>query len=324
MSSSFILYFCNLGNEDLLKAEVAKRHPDLSLSFSRPGMISYKCPSIIDVEQLEKKSVIFARRLLLFLEKSSAANLEQTLSLWQKKYSCKVIHHYSFITNQAAMNDEARAGELVLNCIQLADDLYWLGLHRQLPHLNSKPLGIFSLDLPHHAPSRAWLKMAEADAWFGFFRPGDKVLELGSAPGGVTYYLLERQLQVLSLDPGAMDLLCLKNPKLKHLTVPVQYCTAKDLQGFAPEWLVVDMNLPASQSVTESVRLGKMNHSDFLGCFITIKMPRAQLFDQLDRLMKCAAELGLKKMRLVQLEAHKRECLLVGITDKGIKRGCDL
>jgi len=55
-------------------------------------------------------------------------------------------------------------------------------------------------------PSRAARKLAEAFAWLGVApEPGELCVDLGAAPGGWTWVLLERRARVIAVDPGRMQ-----------------------------------------------------------------------------------------------------------------------
>ena len=58
---------------------------------------------------------------------------------------------------------------------------------------SSNPGGLTEIILPLEAPSRAYLKMEEAIEYLQLvIEPGDVALEIGSAPGGACYSLLQR------------------------------------------------------------------------------------------------------------------------------------
>jgi 23S rRNA (cytidine2498-2'-O)-methyltransferase len=72
------------------------------------------------------------------------------------------------------------------------------------------PMGIPRLRMPHGAPSRSTLKLAEAFATFlgereaALVRPGLRAVDLGAAPGGWTWQLARRGLRVTAVDNGAL------------------------------------------------------------------------------------------------------------------------
>jgi 23S rRNA (cytidine2498-2'-O)-methyltransferase len=74
------------------------------------------------------------------------------------------------------------------------------------------PIGIPRLKMPGGAPSRSTLKLAEA--FMVFLTPGEQIerlhegltaVDLGAAPGGWTWQLMKRGLQVTAVDNGALD-----------------------------------------------------------------------------------------------------------------------
>ncbi len=114
------------------------------------------------------------------------------------------------------------SGELRLHLLFLANDHCLVGLS---PLECSSPLkgGIVRLKAPKDAPSRSTLKLDEAiqvlisrkqqkDA----FRLGNTGVDLGAAPGGWTYQLVERGLQVSAIDNGPMDKKLMATEHVEH------------------------------------------------------------------------------------------------------------
>ncbi len=72
------------------------------------------------------------------------------------------------------------------------------------------PMGIPRLRMPHGAPSRSTLKLAEALVTFlgdrdpALLRAGMRAVDLGAAPGGWTWQLAQRGLRVTAVDNGAL------------------------------------------------------------------------------------------------------------------------
>jgi 23S rRNA (cytidine2498-2'-O)-methyltransferase len=106
------------------------------------------------------------------------------------------------------------------------------------------PMGIPRLRFPRGAPSRSTLKLEEAflvlldeaerDAWLA---PGGSAVDLGAAPGGWTWQLVQRGLEVIAVDNGALDAALLEGGQVQHLR--------EDGFRFRPrapvDWLVCDM-----------------------------------------------------------------------------------
>lgn len=106
------------------------------------------------------------------------------------------------------------------------------------------PLGIVRLRMPSAAPSRSTLKLAEALIEFLDERerpkrlaPGMTAVDLGAAPGGWTYQLVQRGLMVTAVDNAAMDAALLETGQVRH--------RRDDGFHFRPaqpvDWMVCDM-----------------------------------------------------------------------------------
>ncbi|WIO73240.1 23S rRNA (cytidine(2498)-2'-O)-methyltransferase RlmM [Porticoccaceae bacterium LTM1] len=74
------------------------------------------------------------------------------------------------------------------------------------------PMGVPRLKMPKAAPSRATLKLDEAILWFlqgdrqhELMKAGTLAVDLGAAPGGWTWQLVQRGLYVDAVDNGPMD-----------------------------------------------------------------------------------------------------------------------
>ncbi|ROQ28548.1 23S rRNA (cytidine(2498)-2'-O)-methyltransferase RlmM [Gallaecimonas pentaromativorans] len=88
------------------------------------------------------------------------------------------------------------------------------------PHL----MGIMRLKFPKDAPSRSTLKLEEAFHYFLSKTQREKRLEsgmnavdLGAAPGGWTYQLVQKGMMVTAIDNGPMDQKLLDTGQVKHI-----------------------------------------------------------------------------------------------------------
>jgi 23S rRNA (cytidine2498-2'-O)-methyltransferase len=106
------------------------------------------------------------------------------------------------------------------------------------------PMGILRLKMPQDAPSRSYLKLAEAFEVFlsreqqeKWLRPGMHAVDLGAAPGGWTWQLVQRGLKVVAVDNGPLKGVAAEHPYIKHLR--------QDGFRYRPrrpvDWLVCDM-----------------------------------------------------------------------------------
>ena len=113
------------------------------------------------------------------------------------------------------------------------------------PHNSAAwPMGILRQKMPHDAPSRSYLKLAEAFASFlskeeqeKWLSPGMTAVDLGAAPGGWTWYLVQRGLKVTAVDNGPMKGAAAGHPAIKHLRQDgFRYRPSRPV-----DWLVCDM-----------------------------------------------------------------------------------
>jgi 23S rRNA (cytidine2498-2'-O)-methyltransferase len=85
------------------------------------------------------------------------------------------------------------------------------------------PMGIARVRMPAAAPSRSTVKLAEALLEFfderereKRFAPGMTAVDLGAAPGGWTWQLVQRHMHVTAVDNGAIDPALLESGQVKH------------------------------------------------------------------------------------------------------------
>ena len=105
-------------------------------------------------------------------------------------------------------------------------------------------MGIIRMKMPYEAPSRSVLKLAEAFEVFlsdeektQWIRPGMHAVDLGAAPGGWTWHLVQLGMQVVAVDNGPLKGVVAEHPSVKHLR--------QDGFRYRPknpvDWLVCDM-----------------------------------------------------------------------------------
>ncbi len=220
---------------------------------------------------------------------------------------------------------KAEVGDRVLDVVVAQGEPTWLGLHTHHADQSPWPGGDIPLSLPPNAPSRAYLKLAQAALLSRApLRVGDVALEIGSAPGGATMALLERGVSVLGVDPGEMDPHALQmvgpgNARLTHLRVPVGGLMREQL----PErvhWLVLDVNLAPQVALHSIQRLVPPLRRHLCGMFLTLKLNDWSMADSIPKFLEQTRQLGLVAPRAVQLPANRQEIALFGLTERGASR----
>jgi 23S rRNA (cytidine2498-2'-O)-methyltransferase len=173
------------------------------------------------------------------------------------------------------------------------------------------PMGIPRLRMPHGAPSRSTLKLAEAFVTFlgereaTLLRPGLRAVDLGAAPGGWTWQLVHRGLRVTAVDNGMLKGEIADDPLVKH----VRDDGLKWRPRRPVDWLVCDI-------VEQPRRIATLVAS-WIGdgtarrAIFNLKLPMKKRYDEVQRARESMSEAltraGLRfELRFRQLY-HDRE-----------------
>ena len=105
-------------------------------------------------------------------------------------------------------------------------------------------MGILRLKIPRDAPSRSWLKLAEAFEFFlnagerqKWLKPGMHAVDLGAAPGGWSWQLAQRGIKVTAVDNGPLKGIAAEHPAIRHLRQDgFRYRPARPV-----DWVMCDM-----------------------------------------------------------------------------------
>lgn len=178
--------------------------------------------------------------------------------------------------------------------------------------------------MPEAAPSRAWLKLEEAVRFFGIgFSPRDVAVELGCAPGGVVYALLQRGVSVIGVDPARLAPVVLASavpdvqsaprdrPWVFHCRKPAALVAKREL-GTGVTWFLSDMNQSPGVVLKECARFVRMCpgiHS----ALMTLKLTDLSQVTEKEKWFQALAEMGFKTVRLQQLSVHHRELALLAM-----------
>jgi 23S rRNA (cytidine2498-2'-O)-methyltransferase len=145
------------------------------------------------------------------------------------------------------------------------------------------PLGIPRLSMPRDAPSRSTQKLAEAIAVFlgdrerDLLHAGQSAVDLGAAPGGWTWQLVTRGLQVTAVDNGALAPALARDPNVEH----VRADGLKWRPRRPVHWLVCDIvERPAriAALVGEWIATGLAESAIF-----NLKLPMKKRHDEVER-----------------------------------------
>lgn len=327
MESPFAYVVCRPGSEALLKQELAASGQDLRLAFSRPGFITFKGQAPFD--ETSQIPGVFVRSSGLALGPFSEARVQEVIALAQASSRRLRLAAFPMSATCHAELDEAlrrkvetraaslnldrglpSAGELVLDLA--VGDSDWLGLHVHASERSPHPGGLLPIALHPEAPSRAYLKIEEAIARFDLpMRRGQRVVELGSAPGGAAFALLTRGLQVIGVDPGEMDPRVAGMPGFTRMQLPAGALEARSLPR-PVDWFLADMNLAPQVSLRYCERIIGPLRRTLVGCVITLKLNDAAAVRAIPSLLDRVRSFGFE-VRATQLPSNGREMCVVGM-----------
>lgn len=339
--SRFLFVVCQAGAEKALKAELAREYPGLKAAFSRPGFVTFKSEEELK-SAFELRSV-FTRAYGLSLGKVDrhtndrvAAVLERVKG-WNLKKPVK-LHVFAREglfreENRFEQADQIRDallkggphllaenGQGVCDVVLVEEDEWWIGFHEENAWHSPFPGGNPRVALPEEAPSRAYLKLVEGLIYTGApLRPSDVAVEIGSAPGGASWALLERGLKVIGIDPGEMDEAILNHPNFTHVHQPIASVRRESL----PEtihWLLLDMNVAPAVTLFQVERLARRMEDTLLGVLLTVKLNEWEFAAQIPEMIAKLRSLGMVRIRATQLPSNKQEIFLYGLSRKGVAR----
>lgn len=180
------------------------------------------------------------------------------------------------------------------------------------------PMGVPRLKFPRGAPSRSTLKLEEALWRFlgerrdALLRPGMTAVDLGAAPGGWTWQLVQRQLRVTAVDNGALAPPLLASGLVTHLRV--------DGLHFRPprpvDWMVCDIvekPMRVAALAAAWMAQGWCRHA-----IVNLKLPMKRRYEAvrqcLDHIHGCLAAAGGPYRLACKQLYHDREEVTVYLT----------
>lgn len=301
----FIYTVVNIGSEKLLKEEIAIKYPKLSFAYSRPGYVTFK-DTTGTLNLNSKLNLVFARAYGISLGKVDKNNLENEI----KKYSINKIHRFSFISGESS-GENANTEDTVLDILEVKEGEYWLGMriiHKYSWHIPGANPNII---LPEDAPSRAYLKIAEALIWTNYnSKKNEIVLELGSAPGGASYALLEKGFKVYGVDNALMNESILKNPLFTNIKEPMQRVQDSDIPKPC-HLLVSDVNVLPSLILGQLKRFISIRPSIHT-VYYTLKIGDKISVKEILKHIETFKTFGFTEVHATQLPSNRSEILLYG------------
>ena len=185
------------------------------------------------------------------------------------------------------------------------------------------PMGIPRLRMPGAAPSRSTLKLAEAiQHWLPdgaereWLHEGVTAVDLGAAPGGWTWQLVQRGVQVTAVDNGPMDAALLRTGLVEHERADGFRYRPRTPVG----WMVCDM---VEQPKRVAALVGEWLASDWCArCIFNLKLPMKQRYLELEwcraALLERCAETGARwRIEFRQLYHDREEVTGYAVREAG-------
>ena len=338
----FVFAACQQGAERPLKERFAGPGAPLRLAFSRPGLATFKTNDQ-NVSLLSKNWLarVAGEGLGNVRGKIAEELVAETLAIAGDGF--QAIHIFerdralpgsrgfepgpSELTNavgqifadsfrnrangahQPLINSTCALGSKILDVILVEPDQWLIGTHTATEIQHCWPGGAYPVVAPDQMVSRAYLKIAEAVAWSQLpIQPGDRVVEIGSAPGGSCQRLLDVGCEVTGVDPAEMDELLLKHPRFEHWRSKAAGMKRKMYSKF--KWLTADANVAPNYTLEVVQDIVNYPTSRFQGLLLTIKLSSYDLIDQVDAAMEQIRGWGFTRVKARQLASNRRECCI--------------
>jgi len=352
-AATFLMITCQVGAERAVKGELAQRWPQFRFAYSRPGFLTFKLPPDHKLSDDFNLESVFARSYAFSLGKATGGSIEdrarqvrqlaaerpfRRLHVFQRDRLAAGDRGYEPGLTDAAAEAEAairaawpletppaagplearplaRPGDLVLDCVLVESDEWWVGYHRARSWASRRPGGLSRLKLPERAVSRAYLKMEEALRWSHLpVRSGDRAAEIGCAPGGSCQALLRRGLWVAGIDPAAVDPVVLADPHFLHIRKRGADVRRRDFSNI--RWLFADLNVAPSYTLdtVEAIVTHKQVH--IRGLLLTLKLVDWKLADETPAYLERIKSWGFPYLRARQLQHNRQEICVAALRRK--------
>jgi 23S rRNA (cytidine2498-2'-O)-methyltransferase len=347
----FIFTTCQIGAEQALKAEVTRDWLDLRFAYSRPGFLTFK---LLDRKRIGDDcdlELVFARASGFSLDKAAGATIEERandvwrlagerpirrLHVWRRDlvppdFRGRIVEPPPSVaeietgilnaadTGNASFRDPTRPGDLVLDCVVVEPEEWWIGWHRARGVTSCWPGGRFDIELPPDAISRAWLKMEEALAWSGLpLEPGDLCAEIGSAPGGASHALLGHGVHVIGIDPADMDLRILAMAGFVHWKMRGADVRRREFRKV--RWLFADINVAPSYTLDTVEAI--VTHPDVhvQGMLLTLKLLDWSLAAEIPAYLERVGTWGFGRVAARQLHHNRQEICVAALRGRRSRR----
>ncbi|MFM8570515.1 MAG: SAM-dependent methyltransferase [Pirellula sp.] len=187
---------------------------------------------------------------------------------------------------------------------------WWIATKTAQHTYDQWPGGVPEFPIPEMILSRAYLKIAEAFAWSNLqIHPGERIVEIGSSPGGACQWLLDQGALVTGIDPAQMDERILKHPNFTHWRNRSLQVKRKLFRPF--KILVCDANVAPKYTLDTVEDIVKYPTTKLRALVLTIKLPEWETSALIPEFIDRVASWGYGDVQVRQLAHNRREVCLV-------------
>lgn len=344
-NSPYIYFSCQHGAESTLKPELCGEGSPYRLAYSQKGFVTLKTELSIPPwsKALPESPLIRSRGHVLGQFNGDNSNqlideifakidgLDwQALHVWQRDIAQPGWHGFepgrSALAEMIAEQIRARlttSGDSRSHSINkivpaetklveiIVDDpnRWWVGARTVQSTEDGWPGGVYAIASPENMISRAYLKITEAIAWSGIpFKAGDRVVEIGSSPGGACQRLLDLGLMVTGVDPADMDPIIADHPRFEHWRSRSLQVKRKLFKPF--RYLVCDANVAPNYTLDTVEAIVSYPTSRIKGMLLTIKLSSWEHAQYIPEHIERVRSWGFNEVRARQLSHNRREYCL--------------
>ncbi len=346
LHSSYVYFACQHGAEATIKAQLCEPEGPYRLAFSQKGFVTLKSDLMTPAwsRPLPQSPLIRAcgHALDKFDGEDSTALIQQILSkylstdwdclhVWQRDIALpgwngfepgrsvlaeSIAEQFQKALAQAgdarsaSVNTLAAEGSKLLEVILLEPNRWWVAAKPVQTASDGWPGGVYAVPIPENMISRAYLKISEAIPWSRLpIRPGDRVVEIGSSPGGACQRLLDLGAQVVGIDPADMDEAIANNPRFEHWRSKSQQVKRRLFKTF--RYLICDANVAPNYTLDTVEAIVTYPTSQFVGLILTIKLSTWEHAKEIPQHLERVRSWGFDRVEARQLAHNRREYCLV-------------
>jgi 23S rRNA (cytidine2498-2'-O)-methyltransferase len=347
---SFLFVTCQVGAERTVKNELARSWPDFRFAYSRPGFLTFKLPAEHQLPDDFNLRSVFARSYGFSLGKTQAGGIDERvaemarlagqptydkLHVFQRDTAAPGDHGFEPGITPWAEEAEAcirrlwpasapplgagppvaKAGQLILDCVLVEPDQWWIGYHKASDWTSRRPGGLSRFRLPADAVSRAYLKMEQALRWSRLpIQRADQAAELGCSPGGSSQALLRHGLKVIGVDPAVVHPALVADRNFRHIRKRAGDVRRGEFREV--KWLFADMNVAPQYTLDAVEAIASSKRVQLRGLLVTLKLLDWELADEVPDYLARVRSWGFPYLRARQLQFNRQEICVVGLRRK--------